>query len=435
MANDPEGPEPDRKATEGDQPATFRSLFALREFRAIYSSMVISWVGDYLTRAAVTVLIYQQTRSVLLSAISFALGYLPWITLGPLLSTLGDRYPYRRVMIAADVYRMALTTLLLIPGLPPAVVMLVVLLVSLGGPPAQAARSAQMPLVVGRDRLTLAFASLNTTGQVAQVAGYLAGAALAVSLSPRLALGLDVLTFALSALLIAAGVRARPAAVAPERRRHLLRETAEGFQLVFGQPTLRSIAIVVFTTIAFSVVPESLAASWAAADTSDRLPQGLEQGLIMAAGPLGIAVGGLLFGRFVPAERRWRLVPMLAVVTPLVLVPILAGPPAAVVAALVAVSGLAQGAGLPALNAAFALALPVSHRARAFGVMTSGIQASQFLAVLINGAFADRFPIPLVVGLWSIAGTALMAVVVVSWPKQVAPVTTPPEPARAEPAT
>ncbi len=293
-----------------------------------------------------------------------------------------------------------------------------VLLASLGSPPAQAARSAQMPLVVGRKRLALALATLHTTSQVAQVAGYLGGAALAVSLSPHLALGVDVGTFALSALLITLGVRLRPAAIAPAQRRHLLRETAEGFQVVFGQRVLRSIATVVFTTIAFSIVPESLAASWAAQDTSNHIPQGVEQGLIMGAGPLGLAVGALMFSRLVREEWRWRLIPALAVATPLVLVPLLAGPPAPVVAVLVALSGLAQGASLPALNASFALVLPVSHRGRAFGVMSSGIQASQFLAVVVNGAFAERFRIPLVVGLWSVAGTILMVVVAASWPSR-----------------
>jgi MFS family permease len=434
VANDPEGSRQAQKATEGDRSITFRSLFALREFRFVYASMLISWVGDYLTRAAVTVLIYQQTRSVLLSAISFAIGYLPWITFGPVLSALGDRYPYRRVMIACDLYRMAVVAVLLIPGLPVAAALLVVLLAGLGSPPAQAARSAQLPLVVGREHLTLATAVANTSGQAAQVAGYLLGSALAVGLTPRLAVGLDVVTFAVSALLITVGVRLRPAAVAPAHRRHLLRETAEGFQLVFGMPVLRSIAIVVFSAIAFSIVPESLAASWAAETTGDALPQGLRQGLIMGAGPLGIAIGGLLFSRLVPAERRWQLVPVLAVATPLVLVPAIAAPPAAVVAGLVALSGLAQGAALPALNASFSLILPISHRARAFGVMTSGIQASQFFAVLITGLLSERFRIPLVVGVWSIAGTALMAGIVAFWPKKLAPAATPPRPARAEPA-
>ncbi|GIF15319.1 MFS transporter [Actinoplanes teichomyceticus] len=395
---------------------TFRSLFALREFRAVYLSMVISWIGDYLSRAAVTVLVYQQTGSVLLSAVSFAVGYLPWMLAGPLLASLGDRYPHRRVMVVADLFRMVLTALLLIPGLPPAAVLTTVLLASLGSPPAQAARSALLPLVVGRDRLTLAIATGSTSAQAAMVFGYLVGATVAVGLDPRLALGMDVATFAVSALLIATGVRSRPAAVAPAQRRHLLRETAEGFRVVFGQPVLRSIAVVVFAVVAFFVVPESLAASWAAEAASGT--RGLDQGLIMAAGPLGFVAGGLLFSRLVPVDRRRRLTPLLAVITPLALTPTLAAPPAAVVAVLVAVSGMAQGALQPTLNATFVLVLPPTHRARAFGVMTSGMQASQFAAVLITGTLADHFRIPLVVGLWSVAGTAAMGAVAALWPSR-----------------
>ncbi|GAA2714481.1 MFS transporter [Actinoplanes palleronii] len=417
MASNPEGSEPTEEATESGSNVTFRGLFGLPEFRAVYLSSVTSWIGDYLSRAAVTVLVYQQTRSVLLSAISFALGYLPWILAGPLLASLGDRYPHRRVMVIADVYRMTLTALLLIPGLPPALILLVVLLNSLGSPPAQAARSAMLPLVVGRERLTLAIAIQSTSTQAAMVTGYLIGATVAVGVNPRLAIGLDVCTYAISALLIATQVRARPAAVALAQRQHLLQETAEGFRVVFGNPVLRSIAIVVFAVVAFFIVPESLAASWAAQAVPNG-SRGLNQGMIMAAGPFGFVVGGLLFSRLVPADRRRRMTPLLAVVTPLVLTPVLLSPPPFAVALLVTVSGLAQGALQPTLNAAFVLVLPPTHRARAFGVMNSGMQASQFAAVLITGSLADTFRIPLVVGLWSVAGTLAMGAVAVFWPNR-----------------
>ncbi|AEV82212.1 MFS transporter [Actinoplanes sp. SE50] len=418
MANDPEGPQHAAKVTEGDHPVTFRSLLALREFRAIYASQVISVLGDFLTRAAVTVLVYQQTHSVLLSAFSFAVVYLPNILVGPLLATLGDRYPHRRVMIASDLFRMALTALLLIPGLPTALILLVVLVASLGTPAGQAARSALYPLAVGRDRLTLALVTSNSTVQMAQVVGYLTGAALAVGLGPRVALGVDVATFAASVLLVAAGVQTRPGAISPERRRHLLTETAEGFRLVFGHPVLRPIAVVVLTTVAFSVVPEGLAASWAAEATPKGIPQGIEQGLIMAAAPLGFVAGGLLFSHLVPVERRWRLLPILAVLVPLSLVPVLPGPQGTTVAVLTALCGMAAGAALPALNAAFVLVLPLSHRARAFGVMSSGVQASQFLAVLVTGVLADHVRIPLVVASWSAVGAVAVALIGLRWPSR-----------------
>src|SRR4051794_18401209 len=88
-----------------ERPATFRDVFAGPEYRAVYLALVVNWVGEYLSRAAITVLVFQQTHSVLLSAASFAISYLPWIVGGPVLAALAERYPYRRVMVVCDLAR------------------------------------------------------------------------------------------------------------------------------------------------------------------------------------------------------------------------------------------------------------------------------------------------------------------------------------------
>ena len=48
-------------------------------------------------------LVYQRTSSPLLSALTFAIGYLPWLLGGPVLSALADRLPRHRVLIGTDV--------------------------------------------------------------------------------------------------------------------------------------------------------------------------------------------------------------------------------------------------------------------------------------------------------------------------------------------
>ncbi len=404
--------------TESNKLITFRDLFALREYRALYLALVVNWLGDYLARAAVTVLVYQQSKSVLLSAAAFAVSFLPWVIGGTLLSALAERYPYRRVLITADVYRMVLIALLLIPNVPIPVMLLIVFLASLGTPPTQAARSALQPLVVGRDKLPMAVATNATSGQAAQVVGYLAGAALATGINPQVALAIDVLTFGISALLITNGVRPRPAAVGRTERRHLLRESGEGFRLVFGVATLRSIAFMVFVLTMFAVVPEGLAAAWAAEGSADPATRGLNQGLIMAAGPIGFVVGGLLITRLAGPSLRDRLVRPLAVLSALVLVPALAGPPPPIVAIMVALSGIAQGGVTPTLNGKFVLILPHGYRARAYGVMQTGLQLSQFAAVMITGLLADHFWLPMVVGLWSVGGTVALAILAYRWPSR-----------------
>jgi MFS family permease len=395
---------------------TFRDIFAVSEYRAVYVELLFSWVGDYLARAAITVLVYQRTGSVLLSAVTFAMSYLPGLLGGPLLSALAERYPYRRVMVVCGVTRTGLILLVLIPGMPVVGLLSVLFLVTLGSIPAQAARSAMLPLLLSRGQFAVAMAANTSTTQAAQVIGYLTGATLAAAVHPRLAIGLNALAFGLGAVVILLGVRHRPAAFTDAERTHLLREAGQGFRLVFGHRVLRSIALMVFSMAAFAIVPEGLAAAWAAQENTDLATRGVDQGIIMASGPVGFVIGGVVFGRLVGPATRHRLIRPLAVLAPLVLVPALAAPPVPVVAVLTMASGVAMGGLMPTLNTQFVLALPHGYRARAFGVMQQGLQISQGGAVLLTGTLADRSSVPMVVGVWSIVGVALMLLLAVRWP-------------------
>ena len=399
-----------------ERPATFRDVFAVREYRAVYLALIANWVGEYLSRAAITVLVFQQTGSVLLSAASFAISYLPWIAGGPVLAALAERYPYRRVMVTCDLARMSLMALVAIPGMPIALVLVLLFLAMLGSPPTQAARSALLPLLLGRERLVIALAANATTGQAAQVVGYLAGATLAAAINPRLVVAGVAIAFGISAALVATGVRPRPAAQTGRQRTHLLRETGEGFTIVFGDRVLRPIATLVITLTIFAIVPEGLAAAWAAQTSPNPAVRGFDQGMIMAAGPVGWVIGGLVFSRFVTPAVRQRLIRPLAVVAPLALVPSVLAPSAAIVALLTMLSGVAQGAILPTLNSLFVLALRHGFRARAFGVIQGGMQLAQGFAVIVTGLLAEHARVPTVVGLWSIGGVLLIAARVASWP-------------------
>ncbi|WP_412742659.1 MFS transporter [Krasilnikovia sp. MM14-A1004] len=411
----PSGHPADARAPE--RPVTFRDVFAVREYRAMYLALLVNWVGDYLARAAITVLVYERTESVLLSAASFAISYLPWIAGGPLLAALAERYPYRRVMVICDVSRMALMALVAVPHLPVSAMLLVVFLAMLAAPPAQAARSALLPLMLGRERLVVAVAVNTTTAQAAQVFGYFAGATIAAAANPRLAIAMAAAAFGLSALLLVTGVRPRPAATSPAQRNHLLRETGQGFKMVFGNPVLGAIGGLAVTLTVFAIVPEGLAAAWATQGNPDPATRGLHQGMIMAAGPIGWVIGGVLISRFVRPSVRQRLIRPLAVAAPLALVPALTAPPTQIVALLTLLSGVAQGGLLPTLNALFVLALPHGFRARAFAVIQGTMQLAQGSAVLATGLLAERFRVPTVVGWWSVGGVLLMGALAARWPR------------------
>ena len=233
---------------------------------------------------------------------------------------MAERYPDRTILVVADICRALLMCTVAIHGLPAPALIALLFATSCFNPPFQAARSALLPRVLEGDRLTLALTVNFTTMQAAQAAGYLLGGALAAH-HARTAILANAASFALSALLIRLGIRARPAGVAVHERTGLLRETADGFRLVFSSRTLRGIVIVALAAIAFPVVPEGMAAGWAAAFSDDPARRGPIQGMIMLASPIGAMLCGILFNRLVNPVSRRRLAPIFAILTPLCLVP------------------------------------------------------------------------------------------------------------------
>jgi len=400
-----------------DRPATFGEVFADREFRAVFSASALSWCGDYLAKAAVTALVFTLSGSVALSAASFAVSFLPGLTAGPFLAALAERYPHRTVMVICDLLRAGLISLVALPNMPVAAMLLLLFTTALLNPAFDASRSALTPRILTGDRYVVGLSAQRTANSLAQVLGYVAGGVLA-PFHPRLALLIDAVTFLLSAAFVGFGLADRPVLGEHPRHGHLVRETGAGFKLVWTNPVLRAIAFVVLGSSLFAVVPEGLGAAWAANISTSQAGRGVVQALIMMAGPTGAAVGALVISRLVAPQRRHKLIRPLAVAVPLTLAPTLFVDTAAVVTALVVISGFAAGGLITSTNHLFVSALPADFRARAFGVMQFGLQLTQAVALFATGMLADHDAnaVPTVVGAWSLAGAVGMVLVGMVWP-------------------
>ena len=395
--------------------ATFGEVFAVREFRPLFGSFVLSTIGDELARVALTVLVYQRTESPLLSAATFAISYLPWLLFGPLLSTLADRFPRHRVLIASDTARAGLVALMAIPGTPLPLLLALLFVVALCAPPFESARSALMADVLDGDRYAVATSLTNISLQLAQVIGFLMAGALVAALDPSSALLLNAATFAVSAAWLAMGLQPRPApgtegGGAPAG---LLSDAAEGLRYIRRTPRLLAIIGVLWIGTLFAYASEGIATPLV-----EELGQGTAAvGLLLAANPLGVTVGGLVVARLVPPHRREKLVPGLVVLSlvPLVvagLIGSIAGPgtlPFAALVALFFVSGLG-GAWLIPLNVSFVQAVPAALRGRAFGVAVAGLYGVQGVGVLAAGLAAEGFAPTTVVALSGVAGLVAVAV-------------------------
>jgi MFS family permease len=374
---------------------TFRDVFAVREFRPLFGTFLLSTAGDELARVALTVLVYQRTSSPLLSALTFAIGHLPWLLGGPLLAAFADRLPRHRVLISTDVARGVLLAGMAIPGTPLPLLLGLLFLVSLCAPPFESARSALMADVLEGDRYALATSLTNITLQLAQVVGFLAAGALVAVLDPSAALLIDAATFAVSALWLSVRLKRRPAPVAEggEGPRSLWQDTADGLRLIGRSPQLLAIIAILWVGTLFTYASEGVAAPLV-----EELGQGTTAsiGILLAANPLGVTIGGLVIARLVAPDRRERLVVPLVMLSlaPILaagLVAVLVGPgtlPFAVVIALLFVSGLGAAWLIP-LNVSFVRAVPSAYRGRAFGVAVSGLYGVQALGALGAGLGAE----------------------------------------------
>jgi MFS family permease len=291
--------------------ATFRDVFAVREFRALWFSEILSVTGDRLALVALTLLVYDRTRSPLLAAVVYAAGYLPWVVGGLFFADLADRRPRRSVMIACDAVRAVLVAAMVVPHTPIWALVVLLFATYMFAPPFESARAAITPDILPGERYALGAAVFQTTFLAGQVVGAAGGGVALAFISVRSLLVIDAGTFALSGLLIGLGIRPRAAAVRPETAGpSQLARTVSGFRLVFGDPALRTLLLLGWL-VAFYTIPEGVAAPYAA-----KLGGGsIAIGLVLASTVFSTTIATPLFTRFVRPRRRSALMGRLAVLT------------------------------------------------------------------------------------------------------------------------
>jgi len=400
------------EAPPAGKSATFREVLSSGEFRAIWLADFTSIAGDQFARVALTVLTYERTRSALLTAMTYAASYLPWLIGGLVLSDLADRYPRRNVMITADLARMVLVAAMITPGMPLWGMVVLLFAVTTLNAPFQGARSALRAAILPGDRYALGVAISQMTRQAGIVGGFVAGGVIVTSVGARQALLIDAGTFAFSALMLTR-VRARPAPARAHSSR--LAEIMAGVTLVIGDRRLRTLMLLAWLA-AFCTLAEPLAVPYAA----DLRHGAVAAGLIFAAGPLGSAVGSAVLTRLVRPSVRLRWMGPMAVASGLILVACLAGTGLKLTLVILAIAGVAGGYQVAA-NAAFIAATPDSRRGQAYGLANAGLMISQGVVYVIAGAAVALATPAVVVAGGGAVGAAAACWLLVIWRRESAP--------------
>ncbi|MFF3802839.1 MFS transporter [Streptomyces sp. NPDC002032] len=389
----------------------------------MFAAHLLSLLGVVVAEISLTVLVYRATGSALMSALTFALGFLPYALGGTLLAGLADRYPARRLLVACDLLCAACAAAMVWPGTPVAGILVLRCAMAFVAPLFQGARSASLADILGPgEDFVLGRSLLRMVSQSAQLAGFGLGGLLLTFLAPRGAVALTAAGFLTSALLLRLGTRDRPARAAATTARSPLRG---GLGVLLGDRRLRALTLLCWLPPAFAVVPEALLTPYAAgigAGTG-------ALGLLMCALPVGTIAGELAAGSLLSARTRARLTAPLAALAPLSLLAYAVRPGVPVVLAALLLSGLAHAYALD-LDRMYVDAVPDELRGRAMTLLSTGLMTLQGVGMALAGAAAEFFPAHAVVTGAAVLGTAVVLLLLAEL-RATEPPRTPGRPARS----
>ncbi|WP_153036841.1 MFS transporter [Amycolatopsis sp. YIM 10] len=373
------------------------------EFRALWAAEAISVLGDQLARVALSVLVYERTASAVLTALTYALTFVPTVLGGVLLSGFADRFPRRAVMIVSDVLRALLAAAMAIPGVPLPVLWGLIAVLTASAAPFKAAQLALIPTMLSADLYQAGLAARQMSVQVVQVAGFGAGGVLVALLGPSGVLAVNAVTFTLSALLIVIGVRSRPAARSQDAGGQPGRTRGLDPRLIMP--------FVLGGLVGLFVVPEGLAAPY-----SETIGAGAAAvGLLMAADPVGSVIGAWWAARTrteAPVRRERILWPVVLAAVPLLACAVVSN--LAAVVLLWAISGVFSTLYLIRLQPMIVAVVPDARRGAVLGRFSTCVYAGQGVAILLGGVLAERTGPP---GAVAAAGSLALVVAVgaVAW--------------------
>jgi diguanylate cyclase (GGDEF)-like protein len=367
---------------DAERRVTFRDVLAIREFRGIYLAQTLSSVGDQLAAIAVAWIVFAKTDSAFLTAISFAVTYLPWIVAGPILSVYADRISRRQILIVSDLARAGIVMFMAIPHLPIAALLVLATLVGVFDPPATSARSAILPDIVGEgDEHAIASTLGNASSELAVVLGLVAGGFLVAIWGATPTLILDAVTFAIAGFAAAEYLHEHPPAQSEARSWRA--EFAEGVRTVFQNNRLRWLAVTTWIVAGALLTTAAVAVPFAHTHGQGALAAGLLSSTV----PLGIVVGSVVLVRVCSPATAERLMLPAALATPVILAFTGFNLSTLATGILWFLAGV-TGAMTVTAGRLFVLATPPTLRGRAFGVAVSGSAGAQVLASLAVGILA-----------------------------------------------
>jgi MFS family permease len=287
-------------AKEGAGGHGFGRSFVSPGFRCLFASSTASTLGASISLVSVSWIVYHYTGSPIDVAYLGLTGIVPGIILGLLAGVVADRYNRRSLMVTADLSRMVglgiLTAFLFVVGFSLPLILAVMISVNCFSAMFTPASQAILPRLVEKSSLEDANGLLQSTSSVAYSVGSATGGILVVAVGAVWGLGINALTYALSAIFLIqiASELGRIERSSSVRRASFRQDFSTGMRYVLGSRTL--------VEVTFGYLPSNFLASFVTpflvVYAGERFgADAAVYGSLVAALAAGAAVGSLLVGR------------------------------------------------------------------------------------------------------------------------------------------
>ena len=381
--------------------ARYGRVLGFAEFRVIFAANIASMLGSVVASVALTVLVYEQTRSPALAASVMALSFVPYLVGGVLFGAAADRLPPRRILVGCEVVSAGAGRLHGDPGNAAAR--------ADGAAVRHRAHLAGLPgcPVGGAGRRAATRTRLHpgpladADGGAGRAGGWLrAGGLLLAVMPPRGALAIDAVALAASGLVLRFGMAARPAPAAEPRQGSMARDSLAGLRATFSHRPTRRVMLFSWLVPACAVAPEALAAPYAA-----HIGQPARvAGYLLTAIPVGTIIADVIVARCLPTRLQRAAIVPAALLSFAPLAGFAVSPRLGLALALLVVAGLGS-AWAAGIDGALIDVTPPPLRNRALALSTTGLMFTQGAGFALWGVVAQYLPLPVTIPLAAAAGT------------------------------
>ncbi|TDD85470.1 MFS transporter [Actinomadura darangshiensis] len=354
---------------------TYRDLFRVPEYTPLFASSTVQTTAQTVSALALGTLVYDSTRSPLLSALSMFGGSFAQMAGALTLLSAADRLPPRTALATTALVFGAGTALLAVPGLPIAALFAIVLGLGLVASLGSGVRYGLLSEILPKEGYLLGRSVLNMSVGTMQICGFAVGGVLVVALSPRGTLLTGAGLYLLTSVMAVAGLSRRPPRA--DGRPSVGQTWRTNARLLSSVPR-RYAYLALWVPNGLIVGCEALFVSYS--------PQ--HAGLLLAVAAAGMLIGDTVTGRFVPAHLRERLGPSLRLLLAVPYLVFAAGPPLPLGAAAVLLASVGYAATLLLQERLMALT-PVSMHGHALGLHASGMLTMQGVGAALAGGVAQ----------------------------------------------